>query len=124
MLLQLTISYDIFSSYVECVEGYEEINGSCTVCQPGTWKPTVGNYTCYPCNPGFYQQNNGSTSDCQPCSPGSYAANSGQSSCDSCAAGTYQPESAQTSCVNCSVYMTSDIGSDSVDDCGTNMLCA
>ena len=37
-----------------CVRGYEDSNGQCALCLPGTFKNHIGNGTCSPCPAHFF----------------------------------------------------------------------
>ncbi|MCQ2562520.1 MAG: InlB B-repeat-containing protein, partial [Alphaproteobacteria bacterium] len=59
-----------------------------------------GDYLCYQCMPGTYQNKLGQTS-CNQCEAGTYQDSPGQTSCTPCKARTYQDSPGQTFCKPC-----------------------
>ncbi|EKX34852.1 hypothetical protein GUITHDRAFT_119038 [Guillardia theta CCMP2712] len=104
---------------------YQESNGDCMPCSPGTYKDIAGNEACTACPTGRDSAIFGGVSlsscyclpgytglDCNPCGPGYYKEVVGSGSCQACPPGYFQPVQAATSparCLPCSLGYYSDV---------------
>eukprot|EP00820_Chromera_velia_P027914 Cvel_11325.t1-p1 / transcript=Cvel_11325.t1 / gene=Cvel_11325 / organism=Chromera_velia_CCMP2878 / gene_product=Signal peptide, CUB and EGF-like domain-containing, putative / transcript_product=Signal peptide, CUB and EGF-like domain-containing, putative / location=Cvel_scaffold709:203-3164(-) / protein_length=415 / sequence_SO=supercontig / SO=protein_coding / is_pseudo=false len=93
-------------------------DGSCTVCEAGTYTNKTGALACETCEEGFYVNSRGA-SECKPCPEGQYrGANDNAAYCQRCEKGSYQQEKAQTMCISCPhTFTTAGLGSLDKSDC-------
>ncbi|EKX34850.1 hypothetical protein GUITHDRAFT_46012, partial [Guillardia theta CCMP2712] len=106
------------STFCFCSAGYELINGNCSLCPVGYYKPIYPPTLCLRCPNGTTSQGLGSTSvnDCCYCPAGYYGANGGI--CVPCDANTFTDRAGSYSCLRCPFNYVSDIlGSTSINNC-------
>ena len=107
-----------------CLAGFYLSNqGECMPCLGGTYKTTLSNDLCIPCDFGKYLSSMGSTtaSDCVACTGGSTTRNRGQSSSLSCICNVgYTGKDGSQSCTACPTgTFKATIGSDPCENCVT-----
>ena len=118
-----------------CEPGYyqPEIGAlECNACEQGKYQPSPGSTSCTSCPSGYATTSNSDRTKfeyaCEQCGPGKFTSLQRSTSeslpdaviCSPCPRGTYMPLSGQATCFPCSetnVYITSDLGSTSIQQC-------
>jgi hypothetical protein len=125
---------------IKCIPGYYQPEFGaleCKICETGKYQPLPGSTSCISC-PAGYATSSSSISGlvpssnlndaCEQCGPGKFTSLQRSTddslsvvvTCAQCPRGKYMPLSGQAACFPCSetnVYMTSDLGSTSIQQC-------
>jgi hypothetical protein len=111
----------VSSTSCQCNAGYTGTNGgTCTRCEPGSYKDFAGDANCDSCPSGLTSPP-GSTSSqscSQYCAAGSTGPDGGP--CEWCEEGRYKPSPGSAACSICPSKTLSQMGSDEVTDCKCN----
>eukprot|EP00732_Lithocolla_globosa_P000377 Lithocolla_globosa_v1_NODE_111_length_6228_cov_60.322858.p1 type:complete len:1891 gc:universal NODE_111_length_6228_cov_60.322858:496-6168(+) len=101
-----------------CLEGYTGTGPtSCNLCQANSYKPTIGNDLCTPCDTGLATEGSQVTdrddiNDCNLCLAG-YQPDMFSNGCLVCPVGTYSDSTDANNCTDCLGGTTTPLGADS-----------
>ena len=111
--------YSTTISNCTCDDGFYSVQGACSACSAGSYKPAHGPQTCTSCSVGTYSISAAASSSavCLSCAPGSYMPTTGQYECTTCPAGTFSSALGSTMCLTCSAGLYSSAGSSVCSAC-------